>query len=231
MPLASPEVQSTLECLKLNISLPERSVTAHSHGLNMLVEHIELQNPQCHRCFRSDDKNIRFLRKAVLGCEYALVRIRHIVCHQYKFTTFVRVLHGALCFFNELTGARPPTFPPMPLSGFRSMQMYYYSSASVATAVTSATRFPIFPCHGGTTQDAVDVFHWELGFHYPLRHTLVLAWSTTNPRSRRPGETWNVSHALLIGNPVTAAIIAPSREMRNANSAMVNPTFTSSNTA
>ncbi len=79
------QVHSTLENLRLDVFMATRSLTTESEGLTKLVEHIEQLVPQCPSGFRSDENKTRFLRKAVLGFDWALAPIRNIVSHRYKF--------------------------------------------------------------------------------------------------------------------------------------------------
>ena len=83
------QVQCTLECLSLDAFMSVRSLRTYSDGLTKLFEHFELLTPQCPPGFRSDQNKIRFLRKAVLSCEWAFAPIRNIDSHRYKCHSFV----------------------------------------------------------------------------------------------------------------------------------------------
>ncbi len=116
-----------------------RSLTTESEGLTKLVEHIERLVPQCPPGFRSNENKIRFLRKAVLGFDWALVPIRNIVSHRYKFNAFVTALHESLQLATELKGANATAFQTRVAEPDAEKLLIPSSSDTVATLAMFAS--------------------------------------------------------------------------------------------
>ena len=84
-----------VENLRLKNVMAENDLHTESDGIDKLVDLIEEQTPTCPRAFRSDDKKVDFLRRAVIACPWAEQPITQIVLARYKFNDFVLALREA----------------------------------------------------------------------------------------------------------------------------------------
>ena len=97
------QVQGTLEILRLDKYMTEHEITDVSDGLTKIVNLIENLTPQCQPQFRSDSNKIVYLRKAVLGHEWAKGPISNIISSRYSFNGFVTALRESIQLQNELS--------------------------------------------------------------------------------------------------------------------------------
>lgn len=65
--------------LNLEKLMSERSITSITEGLTKLVNHVEYLNPKCPSHAISEDNNIKYIRKVVLGYQWSNNTIRNIV--------------------------------------------------------------------------------------------------------------------------------------------------------
>lgn len=97
------QVQGRLDTLRLDKFMAEHLITSHSEGLTKIVDLIERLTPQCQPQFRSDANKISYLRKAVLGFNWAMVPIGNIITAKYSFNSFVTALREHLQLENEVS--------------------------------------------------------------------------------------------------------------------------------
>ena len=97
------QVQGRLDTLRLDKCMAEHQITSHSEGLTKIVDLIERLTPQCQPQFRSGANKISYLRKAVLGFNWAMVPIGNIITAKYSFNSFVTALREHLQVENEVS--------------------------------------------------------------------------------------------------------------------------------
>ena len=96
------QVQGTLEFLRLHKYTTEHEITDISEALTKVVNLIESLTPQCQPQFRSDANKIVYLRKLVLGYEWAKVPISNTISSRYTFNWFITALRESIRLQNEL---------------------------------------------------------------------------------------------------------------------------------
>ena len=90
------QVQGKLELLRLDKFMDEHDVKDVSEGLTKIFNLIEDLTPQCQSQFRSDSENIVFLRKAILGYEWAKGPISNVIYSRFTLNAFVTALRESM---------------------------------------------------------------------------------------------------------------------------------------
>lgn len=204
------QIQSTLECLNFDTFMSEKSLASHSEGLAKLVEDIEQLTTQCPQGFRSDANKIRFLRKAVLHCEWALAPIRNIVSHRYEFHSFVTALHESLQLSNELKNARSDSYGTHVIDDMDTDETHYQRYGRNPRDVLK--HGPTDPLRGNPSHRVQPSFGPNSGFRGParpvhgnpkdrgeLRHGRTFAEARMRGECFKCGASWTPGHRCASG--------------------------------
>ena len=125
-------VQGILEGLRLRKFMVEHEITNVSEGLTKLINIIEELTPQCQPEFRTNAHKISFLRKAVLGYEWAKGPISNIITSRYTFNAFVTALRESIQLENEINlVSRPSAQTLLPATEDTHYQRYGRNPRSV----------------------------------------------------------------------------------------------------
>ena len=88
--------------LRIDEIKEEKNLSSHQETLKDIIQTIDKLVPQCPPTFRSGDNKINFLRKAVIGQEWAKLAIANVDSGDVSWGQFTTNLHAAMSLRKEM---------------------------------------------------------------------------------------------------------------------------------
>jgi len=100
------QIQSEMDSLELGSFMRKRQYTDHAQALAKMIDHINALAPQLPQGFGDDHHKTRYLRRAVMGFNWAQQPISQMTTARYSFNQFITSLQESLQLQEEMSRAR-----------------------------------------------------------------------------------------------------------------------------